>query len=163
MSSLSARAGFALILSGALGLLAPVAGAQPKDTTPVVKADCEFFEISATTVKGAETTFDPTLKGLEKKLKKGPFTSWNTFKTLSHGTKTLDRNKSEALPLKSGKASAMLLEIVGKSKVRLEVQADDPAGKRWVNTKVVVDAADFVVWVREAPNNDGHLLALTCK
>ncbi|MBA3539365.1 MAG: hypothetical protein H0T79_07025 [Deltaproteobacteria bacterium] len=168
MSSFSARAraGLAFVIVTAVATASGTpALAQPKGPTPApAKTTCEFFEVSATTTKDAkEMTLDPDLKPLEKKLKKKPFSSWNTFKTLSHGTKVLARNMSEALPLKSGKASTMLVEVVGKSKVRLEVQADDPAGKRWVNTKVEIDAADFVVWVRETPNDTGYLLALTCR
>ena len=130
--------------------------AQPKQATP--KVDCEFFE--ATGSKAKEPSIDPELRPIEKKLKKLP---WNTTKQLAHGTQTLQQLKAEGLPVKWGKASVMLNNIVGKSQVQLVVTIDDPAGKRVTNTTTLVSAADYVMWVNETPNDTAHILALTCK
>ena len=57
---------------------------------------------------------DPELKPLEKKLKKPPFSSWNTFKQLSSGTSSLTKNKAETLKLKQGAATLMLRDRTEK-------------------------------------------------
>ena len=126
------------------------------------KAACEFIEVSATTAK--EPGMDPELKPLEKKLKNPPFSSWNKFQRLSHTDRQLDHLKPEVIALKSGKITAIFLDLIGKSKVRLSLSIDDDKGKRTVdNTKVTVEAGDWVILGSSEPNNAGHLLALTCK
>ena len=125
---------------------------------------CDFIEISAT--KGKAASIDGKLAPqIEKKLKKAPFsTQWNEFKQLSQATKKLETKKTETIALKQGSATATLVEIVDKSKVRLTVTIDNAKGKQAVNQTSLLDAGDYVVHaVVLPPNDDGHLVAVTCK
>ncbi|HEX2686376.1 MAG TPA: hypothetical protein VHN14_07150 [Kofleriaceae bacterium] len=126
-----------------------------------VTADCEFLEIAAKA--GDKPAVDAALAPVEKKLKKPPFSTWNQFKLLSHSQKSLLKKKPEPILLKVGSAIATLVEIVDKSKVRLTVTMDDDKGKQVANNTTTVEAGDYVIFVHELANNDGHLLSLTCK
>ena len=137
--------------------LAGAAGAAWADD----KADCEFFEISATKV-GDKPVTDPELKPLEKKLGKPPFSSWNTFHVLSHSSNELTKLKPQELKLKTGSSIVLLRELDNK-KFGLTLTMDDDAKKRVVDTKFKLEVGDWVVFGQQAPNNAGHLLALTCK
>jgi len=125
-----------------------------------VTTECDFLEISAKT--GAKPAIDGELQRVEKKLKKPPFSTWNQFKLLSHTKKTLAKKKPEPVGLKIGAATATLVEIVDKSKVRLTITMDDEKGKQVANNTATVEAGDYVIFVHELANNDGHLLSLTC-
>jgi hypothetical protein len=125
-------------------------------------ADCEFLEISAKA--GDKPAIDAELKPVEKKLKKPPFSAWNQFKLLSHSQKALTKKKTETINLKLGSATATLIEIVDKSKVRLAITMDDGKGKQVVNNTSTVEAGDYLMYVHAlGSNTDGHLLSLTCK
>src|SRR4051794_28770017 len=98
-------------------------------------AECSYVEITATTNKDVkDATIDPDLKPLEKKLKKPPFTAWNTFKKLSGGAASLTKNKPEALKLKQATATIMLRDRTEK-RVELSVSLDNAAGKRVLDAK----------------------------
>jgi hypothetical protein len=125
-----------------------------------VTADCEFFEISART--GDKAAMDAELSPVEKKLKKAPFSTWNQFKVLSHSKKSLTKKKTEPIGLKIGSATATLVEIVDKSKLRVTIAMDDGKGKPLTNT-TTFDAGDYLIYVHPTPNNEGHLLSLTCR
>jgi len=127
---------------------------------PAVKVTCEYIEITAAT--GKDASIDPALKQLEKKLKKQPW-SFNQYKLLSRGEKALEKGKAETLSLKGGSASLSLVEIVDKSKARLTV-SEDHGGKRVVNNTTTIAAGDWLIVGHPVPpNNDGHLLAVSCK
>ena len=123
-------------------------------------ADCNFIEISATNEKAG--SIDGDLKPLEKKLKKPPFTAWNTFKKLSAGTTALTRNKAESIKLKQGGASLMLRDRTEK-KVELTVAWDGADGKRLLDAKTASKSGDWLLLVGTNAKDDGHILALTCK
>ena len=142
-----ALAGLALAIAAAL--------IAPRTARADVTADCEFLEISAK--GGDKPAIDADLKPLEKKLKKPPLSTWTHFKLLSRSQKV------EAIPLKIGSATATLVETVDKSKVRLTVTIDDQKGKQVVSNTTLVEAGDYVIMVHELPNNEGHLLSVTCK
>ncbi|HWU87151.1 MAG TPA: hypothetical protein VN253_07750 [Kofleriaceae bacterium] len=150
-------------------LLSTLAGPAIADETPAqappaaVSVTCDFIEIGAT--KAKTPSIDPKLGPIEKRLKKAPFsTQWNEFKQLSETTRKLDKKKTETIPLKQGSATATLVEIVDKSKVRLTVTIDNAKGRQAVNTTTLVDAGDYVIHtVVLPPNDDGHLVAVTCK
>lgn len=144
----------------AVGLLV-LATAAVAHAAPPKPISCEFIEVSATSAKDAG--MDPELKPLEKKLKNPPFSSWNKFKLLSRTEKQLEHMKSETVVLKSGKVSAIYLDLIPPSKVRLGLSIDDEKGKRTVDNKVALEAGDWVVIGSSETNNAGHLLALTCK
>ncbi|HMG23378.1 MAG TPA: hypothetical protein VK607_18715 [Kofleriaceae bacterium] len=151
------RAGFAgLALAAAAAVLA-----APRPARADVTAECDFLEISARS--GDKPAIDGELKPLEKKLKKPPFSIWNQFKLLAHAHKALAKKKPEAISLKIGSATATLIEIVDKSKVRLTVAMTDAKGKEVANNTATVDAGDYVIYVHPMPGNEGHLLSVTCK
>lgn len=135
-----------------------VAHAQPA-VAPSVTTN--LIEISAKT--GASPSVDPELKPLEKKLARPPFSSWNQFQVLMKTQQTLVKRKPAAVPLKIGKATVTLVEIVDKSKCRLSVTIEDAKGKQIVNNTSTVEGGDYLVYGHSLPNNEGHLLALTCK
>ncbi len=132
-----------------------------KEARADVTTECEFLEISAKA--GDKPAIDPALSPVEKKLKKPPFSTWNQFKLLSHLQKPLAKKKAEPIPLKIGSATATLVEIVDKSKVRLTITMDDHKGKQVANNTATVEAGDYLIYVHGLPNNEGHLLSLTCK
>lgn len=152
-------AGRRLLIAGlalaAAGVVAP--GAARADVT----ADCDFLEISAK--HGDKPVIDGELRPLEKKLKRPPFGSWNQFKLLGHVQKALAKKKPEPIPLKTGSATATLVEIVDKSKVRLTVTMNDPRGKEVANNTATVEAGDYLMYVHPLPGNEGHLLSVSCK
>jgi hypothetical protein len=145
-----------------LALAPAVAVAQPKQAPPPPPpVTCEFVEISASS--GKDASIDAELEKLKKKFKKPPFSSWNTFKLLMKVEKQLIQKKLETIQLKMGKAEATLLGVVNGSQVRLTISIDDASGKNFVNNTSTFAAGDYLVYGHSLPNNDGHLLALTCK
>ncbi len=134
----------------------------PAQAPPPVHVTCDFIEISAT--KGKALSIDPKLGPVEKKLKKAPFSAqWNEFKQLTQATRKLEKKKTEPIALKQGAATATLVEIVDKSKARITVTIDNAKGKQAVNTTTLLDAGDYVIHAVVLPNDDGHLVAVTCK
>jgi hypothetical protein len=124
-------------------------------------ADCNFIEITAS--KADKPSMDGDLKPLEKKFKKAPFSAWNVFKKLMSGSVSLTKNKPEALRLKQGSASLMLRDRTEK-RVELTVTMDDAKGKRVLEAKPKVTAGDWLMLGGPGDaNDDGHILALTCK
>ncbi len=120
---------------------------------------CTFLEIGAT--NGDKASIDADLRPLEKKLKRPPFSAWNVFRMQSRNDTELIRSKPETLTLKIGKATVMLRDHSEK-RVMLEISVDDAAGKRIIAMKPDIPDGDWLVLGTNS-NNDGHLLALTCK
>ena len=124
-------------------------------------AECSYMEIAAT--KTDKPQIDPELKPLEKKFKKAPFSAWNNFKKLSSGAASLIKNKPETLRLKQGSSTVMLRDRSEK-RVELTVTKDDAAGRRVLEAKPAFKAGDWLMLGGPgAANDDGHILALTCK
>ena len=147
-----------LLTFGAMATLAPAAYAD----APV---SCTVVEIEATTSDAPSV--GPELRPLEKKLKKPPFSSWNTFKQLGSHAVTLEIMKSNTLTLTHGRAGLLLREVTAggqkKTRISLAITVDDADGKRKLDTKVAVDAGDYLVVGRSLKGNRGHLLAMNCK
>ena len=146
-----------------LAIAIPAAQAQPTPKTPPAPAvvSCDFLEVGASS--GTAPVLDPALQKLKKKFKKPPFSSWNVFTLLTSVSQPLTQKKAETIKLKHGQATATLLGIVNTSNVRLSISIDDASGKNWVNTTSTFAGGDYVVFGHSLPNNEGHLLALTCK
>ena len=124
-------------------------------------SDCSYIEIAAT--KSDKAAMDPELKPLEKKLRKAPFSAWNTFKKLSAGTVALTKNKQESIRLRQGSASLMLRDRSEK-RVELTITKDDAKGKRVLEAKPALKVADYLIVGGPGDSDDaGHMLALTCK
>lgn len=127
---------------------------------PAVKVTCDVVEIAAST--GKDASIDPEIKKLQKKLAAQPW-SFNQYKMLSKGEKTLEKGKQQSLGLKDGSASAKLIETVDKSKLRLTL-TEDHGGKRVVDVTQTISAADWlIVGHPVTANKDGHLVAISCK
>jgi hypothetical protein len=140
----------------ALATLGGVASAE-------TKANCELIEISATSAK--DPFIDSDVKVLEKKLKKPPFSSWNSFKVLSRAQRSVTQNKPEAVKLAHGTATVLLssMSAAKPPRISLTVTIDDQDGKRVLDTKLNSDGGEWLVVGRSIPkSNDGELLALTC-
>ena len=156
----------ALVAALSIVAFAASAGADAQKKTkkvaqaPTVKVTCDVVEIAAST--GKEASIDGSLKALEKKLKKQPW-SYNQYKQLSKSNKTLEKGKAASLDLKDGSGTATLVEIVDKSNVRVSV-TEDHGGKRVVNATQNMAAGDWLILGHPVPpNKDGHLVALSCK
>jgi len=169
---MSVRFWLSLVISSTLagsalaGEPARIPAQAPPAAQPALAVTCDFIEIGATKGKTPvkEPSIDPKLGAVEKKLKKALFSAqWAEFKQLSQATKKLEKKKTETIALKQGSATATLVEIVDKSKVRITVTIDNAKGKQAVNTTTLLDAGDYVIHAVVLPNEDGHLLAVTCK
>ncbi len=148
------------LVAGALTLAALTAAA------PAAHADtvsCSIIEIEASTAE--PPAIDGALKQLEKKLRKPPFSSWNNFKQLGSQSVALETMKPGAIGLVHGKATLLLREVAAGKKARLSlgIALDDQDGKRVLDSKVNVDAGEYLVVGRSLPANKGHLVALSCK
>jgi hypothetical protein len=110
---------------------------------------------------------DAELKVLEKKLKKPPFSSWNTFKRLGAHSVNLEVMKVNTLTLVNGKAGLLLREVnvraTKKPRVSLGITLDDAEGRRVFESKVAVDAGDYLVVARSLRGGKGQLVAVSCK
>ncbi len=123
-------------------------------------AECDWLEISAT--NGKTPAIDAQLQPLEKKLKKPPFSGWNTFHKLASGHVSLTQLKSEPLKLQKG-AAALLLRDRTDKRLELTITIDGADGKRVLDTKQSVNVApEWAIWGHSV-GDDGHILALTCK
>jgi hypothetical protein len=122
-------------------------------------AQCQYLEISATT--GKASAVDPELSALDKKLKKPPFSAWNTFRKLSGGPFSLAKQKPDALKLAQGAASLILRDRTDK-KLEITVTIDGADGKRVLENKQALAVGDWSVWGHSVKDN-GHILALQCK
>jgi hypothetical protein len=142
---------FWLALALVLGIATPVLADE--------KAECEYLEISA--ASGKEPAIDAELKALEKKLKKPPFSSWNTFHTLASGHLALPKLKPETQKLKQGQATLLLRDRTEK-RLELTITIDDAGGKRVIDNKQSANAGDWLLFGQNVGDN-GHILALTCK
>jgi hypothetical protein len=162
---MSVRFWLSMVVSSALSasVLADEPVGIPAQAPGPLAVTCDFVEISATKAKAP--SIDPQLAPIEKKLKKAPLSSqWNEFKLLSKATRKLEKKKTEAIALKQGAATATLVEIVDTSKMRITVTIDNAKGKQAVNQTTLLDAGDYVIHaVVLPPNDDGHLVAVTCK
>ena len=137
-----------------IGLGAQRAGAQPA-------VSCSFFEVEGSS--GKAVSVDGGIDAvLAKRLQQGQFKQWNTFKLLSKLPKSLEKKKTEKLPLKQGSGQATLVEIVDKSQVRMTFAIDDGKGKTLASSTQTVDAGDWLIVVVDTPGK-GHILAGTCK
>ena len=158
-----------LVAVAALALTALVAtassaAAQGKVAPASPTVSCEVLEISATT---GTASMPASLKRLEKKFKRPPFSTWNNFAVLS--TSTLTLRKLVPLPVAMSKGAAeVLMRDVDRSsgkrvRIALGVTVNDSNGRRVVDTKASLDAGDFVAVGYSLPDNSGHIVAITCQ
>ncbi|HRC56660.1 MAG: hypothetical protein IPI49_18900 [Myxococcales bacterium] len=125
--------------------------------------ECSFLEIRASSTDSPSLAAE--LRPLEKKLKRPPFSSWNTFELLSSVKTTLPLIKAQTLKLTYGQATVLYRESTESKKKRrmaLTVVMDDQDGKRVIDIKFNVEADDYFAVGRSLSGKNGHVLALTC-
>jgi hypothetical protein len=123
--------------------------------------DCTYLEIGATKSSDKAAAIDAELQPLEKKLTRPPFSGWNTFHKLSGGPAPLATNKPRTLKLQRG-AATLLLRDRKDNRLELTITVDDEQGKRVLDIKQSINAADWNMWGHNV-KDDGHILALTCR
>ena len=144
-----------------IAIMAVAAAAAP------ARADvtCSVVEIEAS--MGTKPSVDGELRQFEKRFKRPPYSSWNTFKRLGGTTATLAPQSESDVQLVHGKVGMLLRDVIERSgkraRLSIGVTLDDSAGKRVVDTKINVDAGDWFMWARPMPGDKGHLVALSCK
>lgn len=125
---------------------------------------CEVLEVSATT---GSPEIPASLNRLAKKLKRPPFTSWNRFALLSTRAQTMQLQVPEAIGLSRGGAELLVRGIERgdnrRARISLAVTMTDAKRRRVVDTRATIDAGDFFAVGYSLPNNDGHLIAISCK
>jgi hypothetical protein len=159
MTRAALGATFAVFAFAALGLLGE--GTAFADD----HATCTAIEIAAT--KAKEPSIPADLKPLEKKLRKPPLSSWTSFRVLSSSSLTLDSMKVASPKLAAGAVTVILRDVDSKEgkrpRLSLGITMDGQAGKRVFDSKLTLDAGDYVVFGETLPNDDGHFVALSCK
>jgi hypothetical protein len=148
-----------LALATFLVLLAAGAPAYAQDA-----ATCEVVEVIASNTD--KPSIDPDLGDLKKKLSKGPFAGYNTFKKSARLSKRLEGMKEADFDTPRGKTSLILRGLdKGKKRARIslgiEVAAED--GKRYVETRTSVDAGDFLLFGYTPSEKETVITAIGCK
>jgi hypothetical protein len=128
-------------------------------------ASCTAIELSATNAGGPSIPGE--LKPLAKNLKKPPLSSWKAFKVLSSSDFQIEGMKAASPKLAAGATSIILRDIderAGKRpRLQLGITMDGQTGKRVFDSKVAVDAGDYIVYGEILSNDDGHFVALSCR
>ena len=151
------------LAASALVVTTLVAGASSAraETAPVA---CEVLEISATS---GTASMPASLKRLEKKFKRPPFSSWNNFAVLSRSTLKLRKQVPQPVAMSKGAAELLVRDVdrsTGKrARIALAVTVNDADGRRVVDTKASVDVSDFIAVGYSLPDNSGHIVAITCE
>ncbi|HET6612081.1 MAG TPA: hypothetical protein VFG83_08840 [Kofleriaceae bacterium] len=141
--------------------------AVPRVARAEVTASCQVLEIKARNTDKAH--IDPDLKPLQKKLKKPPFASWNTFDSLAGHKKTVVKMSPATLALVPGGKMTMLLrdrdQPPGKKpRYRLSITLDDKSGKRRLDATVKLDRGDwYLIGGESLPGAGTYILAASCK
>ncbi len=127
-------------------------------------ATCTVTEMVATNDgKGV----DPKLSRFERKLKKPPFSSWDTFRLLAEKTFDTEEDKPVTTGLAPGGKLTLLLKDKipsgGKVRLRYGLDMDSKAGKRILSTTVAFDSGDAVLVAGEPYQKGTYILALSCR
>lgn len=129
------------------------------------RASCTAIELSAT--KADAPSIPAELKPLAKNLKKPPLSAWNAFKVLSSSDFTLETMKAASPKLAVGAVTLILRDVESRTgkrpRLSLGITMDGQSGKRAFDSKVSVDAGDYIVFGETLSNEDGHFVALSCK
>jgi hypothetical protein len=147
------------------------AAATQTTTTPPAapqQVDCAIYEMAAS--NGAPAV-DASLRPLQKKLKKPPFSSWKTFKLLKKHDQQAVRMKVLNLKLVTGSKLSLLYrdqEAAQGKKVRLRVTftLDDKNDKRKLNSTLILDSGDFSLIGNESdklPDGGTYIVAVSCR
>lgn len=159
---MSKRAG--VLIAGLLVLCASVIPAWAQDKEPSMS--CEVVEIEAT--KADKPSIDADLKHLEKKLKKGPFASFNKFTKLARETRKLVLLKKERFDTPKGAVEVIIRDIgqaTKKKRARLSlgITLETEKGTQYLDAKQSVDAGDFLMFARQVSETQTIVTAVGCK
>lgn len=159
---MSKRAG--VLFAGLLVLCAAVTPAWAQDKEQSMK--CEVVEIEAT--KADQPSMDPDLKDLEKKLKKGPFSSFNKFTKLAREGRKLLVLKKERFDTPKGAVEVIIRDIgqpTKKKRARLSlgITLETEKGTQYLDAKQSVDAGDFLMFARQLSETHTIVTAVGCK
>jgi len=150
----------ALALLIAMALVGTAAPARADD-----KTTCEVVEIEASASE--KPSIDPDLKDLEKKLKKGPFSAYNKFVKSARVSKTMEVMVSQSFDTPKGEVDLIVREISKAKKKRtrlsLGIQLETESGKRYIDTKMTVDAGDFLLFARTVSDKQSIITAVGCR
>jgi hypothetical protein len=164
MSSVSKWPARAVATAGAFAFAMLIGiGSASAETT---SATCDFLEIKATSTDSP--SMDKSLPAqVQKKLKRGPFKAHNNFQLWGKQSIKLAKRKAQRLKLKAGELEAMFRSHSKpegkKDRVNLSLDIDDKNGSRVLETKVNVDAGDFILVGRTISDDVDHIIAVTCK
>ena len=128
-------------------------------------AKCTVFEIKAS---AGETKIDSQLKPIEKKLKKPPFSAWQSFIVVKKHDVKAEQMRQAIVPLATGGKLGLLYKDRSdakghKTRLRVGMTLDDASGKRKADITLKVDSGDYTLVGRDA-GKDGstHVLAIRC-
>jgi hypothetical protein len=150
-------------------LLVAVAGRVAPAHAQGGRVTCEVFEVEAETTPDGKIA--PELTKLASKLKKPPFSAWNTFKLIKKHDQPLELKKPAEVALApGGKMTLLLRERVDekgkKTRLRISMTMDDRNGKRTLDYTSVYDSGD-VTLIGGEPLPDRpkstYVLGVTCK
>ncbi len=146
-----------VVLIGTLLLAAP---ARADETLT-----CEVVEIDAS--KTDAPTIDAALKDLEKKLRKAPFSAFNTFRKSARQSKSMTKLNSETFTTPHGAVTVIIRDIdrptkKKKKRLSLGIQLETKAGKQYTESKVSIDAGDFTMFARGS-DKEGVITAVGCR
>ncbi|MBL4636714.1 MAG: hypothetical protein JKY56_22885 [Kofleriaceae bacterium] len=137
-----------------------LAGSASADT-----ANCKVVEIKASTGKAE---MDPALAPIAAKLKKPPFSAWQSFKVVKQHKLAAEQMKQASLVLATGGKLGLLYkdrnDAKGKKpRLRIAMTLDDASGKRRADISLKVDSGDYTLLGRDAAKDGStHLLAISC-
>lgn len=150
-----------VVLTALVTFVATAAPAAAQDP-PVT---CEVVEIIASSTD--KPSIDPALGDLKKKLTKGPFAGFNTFKKSARLSRPLEPMKEVEFDTPRGETSLILRDVTRPAKKRarisLGIDVADEKGKRYVETKSSVDAGDFLLFGFTANEKETVITAIGCK
>ena len=165
MRSVSKWPARALVTAGAFAIAALWMSSSASAQADAKTASCDFVEIKATT--SATDDMDKSLPAkVQAKLKAGPFKARNNFKLWGKQTVKLTLRKAQRLKLAVGEAEVLFRQHStpeGKTdRVTLGLDIDDDKGSRVLETKVNVDAGDFILVSRSISKDVEHVVAVSC-
>lgn len=133
--------------------------------TPALAETCEVVEIEASVTNSPSV--DASLNDLSKKLKKMPFSAFNTFKQSKRESKSMSENVPDSFTAKHGSVDLIIRDIdkpaKKKKRYSLGVGITNDKGVRWVDTKGSIDAGDFLMFARTVSDSSGIIYAVGCK
>lgn len=127
-------------------------------------AKCKVFEIKAS---NAGKGLDKELEPLEKKLKKPPFSAWDTFELLAKHAKSIAVSSTQILTLKTGGKLSLMYRGSSSAKgkklrLRIKFAIDDKKSKRIADGTVSLDSGDWAIVGGQTHKDGTYIVAFSC-